>query len=138
MLAVDWAGSHRVNTIPKIGCPPRKHAAEKGFTFPYLFDETQRIACKFAAEYTPEFFVLTSKRKVVYMGRAGRSRRSSWRRGTFWRRCGCTCRQEAEDGGNTRAGLQDPVREEEGQVDRNRAACSDIRSSGGCRQLART
>jgi len=43
-------------------------AAEKNFAFPYLFDETQMIAKKFGAGYTPECFVLNQKREVVYMG----------------------------------------------------------------------
>ena len=57
------------NTIPEDRLPEMKaRAKEKGFTFPFLFDETQRIARKFGAEYTPEFFVLDRERKVVYMG----------------------------------------------------------------------
>ena len=43
-------------------------ADEKGFRFPYLFDESQQIAKKYGAIYTPEFFVLDQARKVVYMG----------------------------------------------------------------------
>jgi peroxiredoxin len=58
-----------VNTIPEDRMPEMKaRAKEKGFTFPYLFDETQKIARKFGAEYTPEFFVLDKERKVIYMG----------------------------------------------------------------------
>jgi peroxiredoxin len=57
------------NTIPEDRLDKMKERAkEKGFTFPYLFDETQRVARKFGAEYTPEFFVLDKERKVVYMG----------------------------------------------------------------------
>ena len=43
-------------------------AKEKQFTFPYLFDETQKIAKAYGAVYTPEFFVLDRERKVAYMG----------------------------------------------------------------------
>ena len=46
----------------------KKRADAKGFTFPYLFDESQEIAKKFGAGTTPEFFVLDRDRKVVYMG----------------------------------------------------------------------
>lgn len=46
----------------------KKKAKEKGFTFPYLFDESQQIAKDFGAGFTPEFFVLNKDRKVVYMG----------------------------------------------------------------------
>ncbi len=43
-------------------------AAEKKFSFPYLFDETQQIARDYGANYTPEFFVLNRDRQIVYMG----------------------------------------------------------------------
>lgn len=43
-------------------------SAEKKYSFPYLFDKSQKIAKDFGAAYTPEFFVLDQERKVVYMG----------------------------------------------------------------------
>ncbi len=43
-------------------------AKEKGFTFPYLYDATQKIAKDYGATYTPEFFVLDKQRKIAYMG----------------------------------------------------------------------
>ncbi len=46
----------------------KARAAEKGFPYPYLHDETQKIALDYGAIYTPEFFVLNKQRKVVYMG----------------------------------------------------------------------
>lgn len=46
----------------------KERAAEKEFSFPYLFDESQQIARDYGAIYTPTFFVLDGKRKVVYMG----------------------------------------------------------------------
>lgn len=58
-----------VNVIEEDRLPKmQERAKEKGFTFPYLFDETQKIAKLFGASYTPEFFVLNKDRKVVYMG----------------------------------------------------------------------
>ncbi|MEC7564084.1 MAG: thioredoxin family protein [Planctomycetota bacterium] len=58
-----------VNKVEEDLLPAMKvRAAEKKFTFPYLFDETQMIARKFGAGYTPECFVLNQKREVVYMG----------------------------------------------------------------------
>ncbi|MCS6852378.1 MAG: thioredoxin family protein [Gemmataceae bacterium] len=45
-----------------------ERAKEKGFNFPYLHDESQRIGREFGATVTPEFFVLNKERKVVYMG----------------------------------------------------------------------
>jgi thiol-disulfide isomerase/thioredoxin len=38
------------------------------FNFPYLRDDTQKIARDYAATVTPHIFVLDPKRKLVYMG----------------------------------------------------------------------
>ena len=58
-----------VNKIPEDNLDAMKERAkEKGFNFPYLYDDTQQIAQKYGAGYTPEFFVLNEKRQVVYMG----------------------------------------------------------------------
>jgi peroxiredoxin len=46
----------------------KERAEERGFQFPFLFDETQQIAKKFGATTTPEFFVLDKSRRVTYMG----------------------------------------------------------------------
>jgi peroxiredoxin len=58
-----------VNTIPDDRLDKMKIRAEKKkYNFPYLYDETQKIAKDFGATYTPEFFVINRERKVVYMG----------------------------------------------------------------------
>lgn len=58
-----------VNTIAEDRLDAMKKRAEKkGFTFPYLYDESQKIAKAYGANYTPEFFVLNAKREVIYMG----------------------------------------------------------------------
>ncbi|MBM83804.1 MAG: thioredoxin family protein [Planctomycetaceae bacterium] len=46
----------------------KKRAKDKKYKYPYLYDETQQIAKDYGALFTPEFFVLDKKRKVVYMG----------------------------------------------------------------------
>src|SRR4029079_6795115 len=47
-----------VNKIPDDSLDKMKERAEaKGFTFPYLYDDTQQIAKAYGANYTPEFFV---------------------------------------------------------------------------------
>jgi len=58
-----------VNKIPE-DLPPqmKKRAKEKGYNFPFLYDETQQIAKDYGAIFTPEFYVLNKDRKVVYMG----------------------------------------------------------------------
>jgi peroxiredoxin len=58
-----------VNTIPADRLDAMKKKAEqKRFPFPYLYDESQKIAREYGATHTPEFFVLTKDRKVAYMG----------------------------------------------------------------------
>jgi peroxiredoxin len=58
-----------VNKVEDDLLPAMKDKAdEKGFRFPYLFDESQQIAKQYGAIYTPEFFVINQERKVLYMG----------------------------------------------------------------------
>ncbi len=45
-----------------------ERAKEKGFNFPYLYDESQKVGRAYGASVTPEFFVLNKERKIVYMG----------------------------------------------------------------------
>lgn len=46
-----------------------KVAAAKGFTFPYLYDESQRTALAYEAICTPEFFLFDGTLKLLYRGR---------------------------------------------------------------------
>jgi peroxiredoxin len=49
----------------------QKRAKDKGFTFPYLFDETQKVYRKYGATRTPHVFVLRKKSDnliVEYIG----------------------------------------------------------------------
>jgi peroxiredoxin len=46
----------------------KQRAQEKGYPYPYIYDETQQIAKAYGATFTPEFFVLSPDRKIVYMG----------------------------------------------------------------------
>ena len=58
-----------VNKVPEDRPPKmRERAEQKEFPFPYLYDETQKIAREYGAIFTPEFYVLDKERKVVYMG----------------------------------------------------------------------
>lgn len=43
-------------------------ATEKGFPFPYLYDETQNTARAYGPERTPHVFVFGPDRKLVYKG----------------------------------------------------------------------
>ena len=46
----------------------RWRTSKEAFNFPYLRDDTQKIARNYAAKVTPHIFVLDQKRKIVYMG----------------------------------------------------------------------
>jgi peroxiredoxin len=45
-----------------------EEAREAGYTFPYLFDETQEVARAYAAACTPDFFLFDADRKLTYRG----------------------------------------------------------------------
>jgi hypothetical protein len=45
-----------------------------GYTFPYLYDETQQIARAYRAACTPEFYLFDADRKLVYRGQFDDSR----------------------------------------------------------------
>jgi peroxiredoxin len=55
----------------------RKEAAEVGYTFPYLVDDTQEVAKSFRAACTPDFFLFDSQRRLVYRGQFDDSRPKS-------------------------------------------------------------
>ncbi len=46
----------------------KAQAAEQGFTFPYLHDETQAVARAYQAVCTPDFFLFDRDRLLVYRG----------------------------------------------------------------------
>jgi peroxiredoxin len=46
----------------------REEAARVGYTFPYLFDETQEVAKAYRAACTPDFFLFDRDRRLVYRG----------------------------------------------------------------------
>lgn len=48
-----------------------KHAEEKKYTFPYLYDETQEVAKKYGALKTPHVYILKKEKgdlKIAYIG----------------------------------------------------------------------
>ncbi len=50
------------------------HAQAVGYTFPYLYDETQEVARAYDAACTPDFYVFDAERKLVYRGQLDSSR----------------------------------------------------------------
>ena len=49
-------------------------AKERGFTFPYLYDESQQVAIAFKAVCTPDFFLYDADGKLAYCGQFDSSR----------------------------------------------------------------
>lgn len=52
----------------------KAHAAEVGYPFPYLYDETQDVARRYDAACTPDFYVFDGQRRLVYRGQLDSSR----------------------------------------------------------------
>jgi peroxiredoxin len=51
-----------------------RQAETQGFTFPYLYDETQEVAKAYDAACTPDFFLFDASFKLVYRGQFDSSR----------------------------------------------------------------
>jgi peroxiredoxin len=49
-------------------------AEQRGYPFPYLYDETQEVAKAYGAACTPDFFLYDKSRKLVYRGQLDGSR----------------------------------------------------------------
>jgi hypothetical protein len=52
----------------------KKLAASKGWRFPFLLDDTQKVAQAFTAACTPDFFLFGADGKLVYRGQLDDSR----------------------------------------------------------------
>ena len=52
-------------------------AKELGYTFPYLYDESQEVARAYDAACTPDFFIYDKDLKLVYRGQLDDSRPSN-------------------------------------------------------------
>ena len=57
-----------------------KQAQDYGFTFPYLYDETQEVGRAYEAACTPDFFLYDAELRLAYRGQLDDSRP---RRGDF-------------------------------------------------------
>jgi peroxiredoxin len=74
-VAVVAISSNDVNNYPDDS--PKmmaKEKAEVGYTFPYLYDESQQIALAYKAACTPDFYVFNKDQKLVYRGQLDSSR----------------------------------------------------------------
>jgi peroxiredoxin len=76
-LAVVAINSNDTKQVPEDGPAAMKsEAATTGYTFPYLYDESQQIAKAFHAACTPDLFLFDRHRRLVYRGQFDDSRPS--------------------------------------------------------------
>ncbi len=77
-VALVGINSNDVSKHPQDSPEQMVHEAEgQGYTFPYLFDDTQEVAKAYRAACTPDFFVFDRDRKLVYRGQLDASRPGS-------------------------------------------------------------
>jgi peroxiredoxin len=74
-LAIVAISANDVKTHPEDG-PERmaSEAAQAGFVFPYLYDESQTVAKAYQAICTPDFFLFDRERRLAYRGQFDASR----------------------------------------------------------------
>lgn len=77
-VAVYAINSNDVTHYPE-DAPEKMQALAKelGFSFPYLFDETQDVAKAYHAACTPDFFLFDAQRQLVYRGQYDDARPSN-------------------------------------------------------------
>ncbi len=74
-LAIVGISSNDAVAYPQDGPDAMKTEAKNaGYTFPYLFDETQAAAKTFHAACTPDFFLFDKEQYLVYRGQFDDSR----------------------------------------------------------------
>ncbi len=74
-VAVVAVNSNDVENYPDDS--PAKMAEEietRGYTFPYVYDETQAVAKAYRAACTPDFYVFDAERQLVYRGQLDAAR----------------------------------------------------------------
>lgn len=77
-VAIVGIGSNDVASYPADS--PEQMVAEaeqRGYTFPYLYDETQEVAHAYRAACTPDFFLFDADQRLVYRGQMDSSRPDS-------------------------------------------------------------
>jgi peroxiredoxin len=55
----------------------KEEARRAGYTFPYLYDESQSVARAYRAACTPDFFLFDAQRRLVYRGQMDDARRGN-------------------------------------------------------------
>jgi peroxiredoxin len=74
-IGVVAISSNDVSSHPADSPEQMVHEAEdRGYVFPYLYDETQEVAHAYHAACTPDFFLFDGDRKLTYRGQLDSSR----------------------------------------------------------------
>jgi len=74
-VAAVGISSNDVKAYPADGFEEMKaFAKESGFSFPYLYDETQQVAKAYRAACTPDLFLFDRDHKLAYRGQLDASR----------------------------------------------------------------
>lgn len=74
-VAVLGINSNNIKAHPDDSPAKMKiEAAKFGYSFPYLFDETQEVAKAYRAACTPDFFLFDQEQQLVYRGQMDDSR----------------------------------------------------------------
>jgi len=74
-IGVVAISSNDVSAHPADSPEQMVHEAEdRGYAFPYLYDESQEVAHAYHAACTPDFFLFNASRKLVYRGQLDASR----------------------------------------------------------------
>jgi peroxiredoxin len=74
-VAVVAVSSNDARAYPDDGpAAMKEEKAAAGYTFPYLYDESQEVAKAYHAACTPDFYVFDAGRRLVYRGQLDDSR----------------------------------------------------------------
>jgi len=77
-LGIVAISSNDIDAYPADSPEAMKTEAETfGYSFPYLYDETQSVAAAYTAMCTPDFFLFGAENKLAYRGRLDESRPDS-------------------------------------------------------------
>ena len=77
-VAVVGISANDVANYPQDSPEQMVHEAEsRGYSFPYLYDDTQDVAKAYAAACTPDFYVFDRDQRLVYRGQMDSSRPDS-------------------------------------------------------------
>jgi peroxiredoxin len=69
-ISSNYVGTHPADSPEQMV----REVEDRGYTFPYLYDETQEVAKAYRAACTPDFYLFDKDQKLVYRGQMDDSR----------------------------------------------------------------